>query len=234
MTRPSNASRPGRRLVPSPGDLDLAGLEIHPLTPDRWDDVAALFSESGDQKTCWCMFWRIRSRDWSFANAEEARNGLHRLVDEGRDPAPGLLAYAAGRPVGWVSIAPRQDYERLVRSRVRPAIDDRAVWSIVCFVVSRSARGRGLTNRLLDAAMDYAIAHGAPALEAYPVSVGRDGRVPAAVGYTGLLSTFLAAGFDVVHEIDSPQATVQRVIVRRDPAEPHVICRVAEVVIGRG
>jgi hypothetical protein len=52
-------------------------------------------------------------------------------------------------------------------------------------------------------------------LEAYPVDVG-EGRIPAAVGYTGLLPTFLAAGFEVVHEIDSPQATVRRVIVRRE------------------
>jgi hypothetical protein len=63
--------------------------------------------------------------------------------------------------------------------------------------------------------MDYAIERGAPSLEAYPVDVG-DSRIPAAVGYTGLLSTFLAAGFKVVREIDSPQATVRRVIVLRD------------------
>jgi hypothetical protein len=55
----------------------------------------------------------------------------------------------------------------------------------------------------------------APALEAYPVRPAAD-RIPAAVGYTGLLSTFEAAGVEVVREIDSPGATVQRVIVRRD------------------
>ena len=185
------------------------------MTPGRWADITALFDEGGDPKTCSCMFWRVRSKDWSFANAAEAREGLHAIVDADRDPAPGLLAYADGRPVGWVSVAPREDFPRLTSSRVRLAIDDRPVWSIVCFVVSRSARGQGLTTRLLDAAMDYAIKRGAPALEAYPVAVG-DGRIPAAVGYTGLLSTFLAAGFEVVHEIDSPQATVQRVIVRRE------------------
>jgi hypothetical protein len=32
---------------------------------------------------------------------------------------------------------------------------------------------------------------------------------------TGLLSTFLAAGFRVVPDVDSPQATDGRVIVRR-------------------
>jgi GNAT superfamily N-acetyltransferase len=208
-------ARAVRTRKPPPIDLAASSIEILPLTPERWADVTALFDEGGDPKTCSCMYWRVRSKDWSFANAAEARAGFHALVDADRDPAPGLLAYADGRPVGWVSVAPRDDYDRLTNSRVRPKIDDRPVWSIVCFVVSRTARGQGLTTRLLDAAMDYAVERGAPALEAYPVDTG-DNRIPAAVGYTGLLSTFLAAGFEVVHEIDSPQATVRRVIVRRD------------------
>ena len=190
-------------------------LEILPLTPDRWDDVATLFGEGGDPRQCWCMYWRVRSSGWTVGGAEESRARLHALVDEDRDPAPGLLAYRDGRVVGWVSVAPREDYDRLVHSRVRPRLDDVPVWSVVCFVVSKTARGQGLTTQLLEAATDYARAHGAPALEAYPVDPG-DGRIPAAVGYTGLLSTFLAAGFEVVREIDSPQATVKRVIVRRE------------------
>jgi GNAT superfamily N-acetyltransferase len=197
------------------GDVGGEPLRIVPLTPDRWDDVAALFGEGGDPKTCWCMFWRLRSKDWSFANAAEARDGFHALVDETRDPAPGLLAYRDGRAVGWVSVAPRDDYARLTNSRVRPRIDDVPVWSIVCFVVSKTERGHGLTSRLLDAATAYAAVRGAPGLEAYPVDAG-EGRIPAAVAYTGLLSTFEAAGFRVVHRIDSPPATVQRVIVRRE------------------
>lgn len=192
-----------------------ATLEIVPLTPDRWDDVASLFGEGGDPKSCSCMYWRTRSKDWSFANVRETREGFHRLVDEARDPAPGLLAYRDGRAVGWVSVAPRDDYERLTNSRVRSKIDDLPVWSVVCFVVSKSERGQGLTSLLLDAATAYAVDHGAPGLEAYPVDPG-EGRVPAALGYTGLLSTFTAAGFRIVHEIDSPQSKVHRVIVRRE------------------
>jgi GNAT superfamily N-acetyltransferase len=140
------------RTKPTPIDLAASSIEILPLTPDRWLDVTSLFDEGGDPKSCSCMFWRVRSRDWSLANASEARKGLHALVDADRDPAPGLLAYADGRPVGWVSVAPREDYDRLTNSRIRPRIDDTPVWSIVCFVVSRSARGQGLTTRLLDAA----------------------------------------------------------------------------------
>jgi GNAT superfamily N-acetyltransferase len=216
MATSPRTTKPARRTAkPAPIDLVASSIEILPLTPERWADVTALFDEGGDPKTCSCMFWRVRSKDWSFKDAAEARQGFRKLVEAGHDPAPGLLAYADGRPVGWVSVAPREDYGRLANSRVRPRLDETPVWSIVCFVVSRSARGQGLTTRLLDAAMDYAIERGAPALEAYPVDVG-EGRVPAALGYTGVLSTFLAAGFEVVREIDSPGATVRRVIVRRD------------------
>jgi GNAT superfamily N-acetyltransferase len=212
------ATKPRSRRAPARPTIDLlaSSIEIVPLTPDRWADVTALFDEGGDPKSCSCMFWRVRGKDWAFGNAAEAREGFHHLVEADRDPAPGLLAYADGRAVGWVSVAPREDFGRLTNSRVRPRIDDQPVWSIVCFVVSKSARGQGLTTRLLDAAMDYAIERGAPALEAYPVD-GGDGRVPAALGYTGLLSTFVAAGFAVVHQIDSPQATVRRVIVAATP-----------------
>jgi GNAT superfamily N-acetyltransferase len=208
-------ARSPRTAKPAPIDLGAASIEIVPLTPERWPDVTALFDEGGDPKTCSCMFWRVRSKEWSFANPAESRAGFRALVDADRDPAPGLIAYADARPVGWVSVGPREDYGRLANSRVRPKLDETPVWSIVCFVVSRSARGQGLTTRLVDAAIEYARAHGAPALEAYPVDTG-DGRVPAALGYTGLLSTFVAAGFEVVHAIDSPQATVRRVIVRRE------------------
>jgi GNAT superfamily N-acetyltransferase len=87
----------------------------------------------------------------------------------------------------------------------------------VCFVVSKSERQQGLTTQLLDAAVGYAGDHGAPGVEAYPVDPG-GGRVPAALGYTGLLSTFEAAGFRVVREIESPHAKVRRLIVRREIA----------------
>jgi len=214
MTGRDEAARYDRGMAVEDARPDGA-LRIVPLTPDRWDDVTALFGEGGDPKTCWCMYWRVRSKDWSFETPAESRDGLRALVDEDRDPAPGLLAYQDGRAVGWVSVGPREDYARLVNSRVRPAIDDTPVWSIVCFVVSRTARRRGLTTHLLDAAVAYAREHGAPAVEAYPVRPAAE-RIPAAVGYTGLLSTFEAAGFEVVREIDSPQSTVQRVIVRRD------------------
>lgn len=194
-------------------NLAVDPLEIVPLSEARWSDLAALFSQGGDPKTCWCAYWRLRGKDWSFSSREKNRELLQSLA--GREPAPGLVAYTDGAAVGWVSLGPREDFARLEHSRVRPRLDDVPVWSIVCFVVARTARRRGLTRALLGAAIDYARAHGAPALEAYPVDTGGE-RIPSANGYTGLLSVFEALGFEVVREIDSPQATVRRVIVRRE------------------
>ena len=74
-------------------------------------------------------------------------------------------------------------------------------------------RRRGLAAPLLDAAIAFARENGAPALEAYPVDTN-EGRPTAATLYTGPLSTFLRAGFVVVREVRSPQATVTRTIVR--------------------
>ena len=64
-----------------------------------------------------------------------------------RIAAPGLVAYDGEVAVGWVSVGPREDYERLAYSRVLAPIDDTPVWSIVCFVVGRRSRRQGVGER---------------------------------------------------------------------------------------
>jgi GNAT superfamily N-acetyltransferase len=187
-------------------------VEIVPLTTDRLPDLAALFAEGGDPKRCWCAFWRVRGSGWQDWSADKNRWVLEGLAD--RDPAPGLVAYANGRAVGWVSVGPREDYERLEHSRVLARLDDKPVWSVVCFVVSKSVRGRGVARGLLAAAVDFARDHGATLLEAYPVDASR-GRVPAASAYTGALSMFESAGFDVVERRQWNASSPVRPIVRR-------------------
>ena len=184
---------------------------IEPLTPDRFADLAALFEEGGDPKWCWCTFFRFRGRDWSNSTAAGNRAELKALTK--RDLAPGLVAYRDDRAVGWVSLAPREDYERLAFSKVLAPLDDTPVWSIVCFVVSRRLRGQGIAAVLLDAAIEYARVHGATTLEAYPVDT-TDGRVPAANAFHGTLSMFERAGFTVVERRQWTKATPVRPIVR--------------------
>jgi GNAT superfamily N-acetyltransferase len=187
-------------------------LDIRPLTKARLPDLAALFDEGGDPKTCQCAFWRVAGSGWD--NWTKAKNRAVLASLTGRDPAPGLVAYRDGRAVGWVSVGPREDYARLERSKVLARIDDKPVWSIVCFVVSRKARGQGIARALLDAAVEYARDHGATLVEAYPVDPSR-GRVPPASAYMGPLGMFERAGFEVVERRQWNAATPVRPIVRR-------------------
>ena len=144
--------------------------------------------------------------------AQARRRGCRTLSGEGR--APGLVAYRDGEPVGWVSLGPRDDYERLTHSKVLAPIDDRPVWSIVCFVVARKARKQGIANALLDAAVAYAREHGATLLEAYPADT-HGGRISAGSAYKGTLSMFERAGFEVAARRRANRASAERPIVRR-------------------
>src|SRR4051812_14896900 len=109
-----------------------ADLDIRPLTPERFPDLAALFEQGGDPKWCWCSYFRIRGVDFSAGSGARHRTVLETATAdtarEGR--APGLVAYRDGSVVGWVSVGPRSDYERLAHSRVLAPIDDKPVWSI--------------------------------------------------------------------------------------------------------
>ena len=204
------------RRVAFPAENESMNLEMLPLTRDRLPDLAELFGQGGDPKTCWCAWFRVRGMDFSTATATANRRVLTAAVDktshEGR--VPGLVAYRDGQAVGWVSVGPRDDYERLQHSKVLAPVDERPVWSIVCFVVARAARGQGIARALLDAAVDYAREHGATLLEAYPIETDGD-RVPSATAYKGTVGMFERAGFQVVERRRANAASAPRPIVRR-------------------
>jgi GNAT superfamily N-acetyltransferase len=189
-------------------------LDIQPLTPDRLPDLASLFEQGGDPKWCWCAYFRVRGRDWTNSTGAENRSVLD-AATRGQPHAPGLVAYRDGVAVGWVSLGPREDFERLAFSRVLAPVDAKPVWSIVCFVVGRSARRQGVARALLDAAVRHARAHGATLLEAYPVDVPDGQRIPAANAYHGTLAMFVEAGFTVVERRQANAGSPARPIVRR-------------------
>jgi GNAT superfamily N-acetyltransferase len=195
----------------------LIDLGIRPLTPDRIADLATLFDQGGDPRWCWCAYFRVRGVSFSGSGVKRHRGVLEAAAREtavqGR--APGLVAYADGEVVGWVSVGPREDYERLAYSKVLAPIDDKPVWSIVCFVVGRRSRGQGIANALLDAAIDYARDHGATLLEAYPVELAEGQRIGPGEAYKGTLSMFERAGFKVVKRRQWNPTTPVRPIVRK-------------------
>jgi GNAT superfamily N-acetyltransferase len=198
---------------------DEVALEFKPLTGERLTDLAAVFADGGDARWCWCASFRVRGRDFG-RSAERNRAVLESATDRadsGSAEAPGLIAYRDGRAVGWVSLGPRPDYVRLAHSRVLAPVDDRPVWSIVCFVVARPERGRGVGRALLAAAIAYARERGVATLEAYPLRDDQ-GRVGASYAYCGTQAMFERAGFRVVETRRLNRSTAPRPIMRLDLA----------------
>jgi GNAT superfamily N-acetyltransferase len=162
---------------------------VYPLTLDRWADLENLFGPNGAIAGCWCMWWRI-GHDYQKRGVAANKASFKRLVRKG--PPPGLLAFDGETPVGWCQITPRSELPYLNRVRTLAPIDDKPVWSVSCFYIGRGHRRQGVMTALVGAAVKFARAQGAPALEAYP----RDNDKPGSAGaYTGLRSAFTKAGF---------------------------------------
>ena len=79
-------------------------------------------------------------------------------------------------------------YVRLSKARTLKPVDDKPVWSITCFFVARPWRRRGVTVRLLDAAVALARKHGGAIVEGYPVDPKK--AQPDAFVYTAKLPPF--------------------------------------------
>jgi GNAT superfamily N-acetyltransferase len=188
-------------------------LAFYPATPGRWPDLERLFGVQGACAGCWCMWWRLSRAEFSQRSGEQRKAGLRELVDAGQ--APGVLAYRDGDPVAWVSVAPRETYPSLERSRTLKRVDDQPVWSIVCFFVAKPHRGRGVMVELLRGAVTYAAQQGAHIVEAYPVDPCDRVVHGSTEGYMGLISAFRRAGFVEVAR-RSPRQAVMRYTVERD------------------
>ena len=186
-------------------------IAIHPLTPDRWADLEALFGEHGAVGGCWCMFYRLPARRYEEQKGEGNRQALKTLVDAGRPP--GLLAYDGDEAVAWISVAPRAEYSRLSRSRVLKPVDNSPVWSIVCLFVRPDHRRQGLSLRLVRGAVEWAGAQGARIVEAYPLDI-ESGAYPDLFAEMGFMPTFVEAGFSEVTR-HSPRRPIMRYYVNR-------------------
>ena len=171
-------------------------LEIQPLDQGRWPDLVELFARPGLSvaRGCYCMFYRRTGRHPpppGMTYSEANKRALKALVKRG--VMPGLLGYRDGRAIGWVSLGPREDYARLKRSPVMKPVDDKPVWSIICFVVDPTERGRGVAEAMLQGAIAWARRQGVELLEAYPCE--KAARASDDSMWFGAKSMFDRAGF---------------------------------------
>lgn len=141
------------------------------------------------------MFWRIPRKQFEEQKGVGNRRALKKIVTKGRPP--GVLCYVGTEVVGWCAVAPREEYIALERSRILKPVDDKPVWSVSCLFVKKPYRRKGISAKLLRAAVDFAKSHGAKTVEGYPTEPSNE-KMPDPFLWHGIASSFVAAGFKEV------------------------------------
>lgn len=193
--------------------IKIENLEIKPLTPALWPDFEELFGPRGAYGGCWCMWWRVTRKEFESCQGEKNRRAFRKIVDSGK--VTGLLGYLGNQAVGWCSVAPREQFSSLERSRILKRIDDKDVWSIVCFYIKKGYRKHGLTLNFIRGAIEYASWQGGEIIEAYPTVI-RTSEAPPVSIFMGILDVFKQAGFREVAR-PSRSKVVMRYVIGNEP-----------------
>ena len=197
------------------------GVLVMPANEANWHDLKAVFGTRGDAFRCQCQRYKLQPGE-SFASfrVDERAERLREQTNCGHPDAittSGLLAYLDGEPVGWCAVEPRTAYAGLLRVYRVPWVGreeyrfDDTIWAVTCVLVRVGFRKRGISRALARAAVEFAKARGARALEAYPMIVQPGQVVMVSELNVGSRSIFSAAGFK---EVSRP--TPKRVVMRID------------------
>lgn len=186
--------------------------QTHPVTPDRFDDLATVLNPHRREKHCWCLSHRLPAREIEELGGGSRQEAMRALTR--REHPPGVVTYRDGEPVGWCSISPRAEIPRLVSSTLIRPVDEVPVWSIICVVVRSGHRRQGVTEQMLEGAVAYAEGMGAPAVEAYPVDP--EGRMDLTMAFVGTRTMFSRVGFRQVGTTDAVASRMPRIVMRRD------------------
>ena len=169
-----------------------SGYKFYTVTKENWKDFEKLFGVKGACAGCWCMYWRTSSSQWKKQQGTGNKRAIKKLIFS--DTIPGILAYDNDQPIGWCSVAPRNEFIKLDNSKILKPVDDKIVWSIVCFFIEKNYRRKGVSVDLLNAAKKYVKSKRGKIIEGYPVEP-KENKYPDTFAYTGLASAFAQTGF---------------------------------------
>jgi GNAT superfamily N-acetyltransferase len=185
-------------------------IEVRPATV--FEDVATMLGpKRPDANVCWCLTYRVPSKENLALRGPARGEKVAALMDQG---PIGVLAYDDDVVVGWAAVAPRA-VTTFARSRTIPRVDDRDVWSVWCIRVRPGHRGRGISHSLLSGAVELARSQGAPAIEGYPVD-NRGQKVDLTMAYVSTRALFEKAGFHQASDTSSVISGFPRVLMRRE------------------
>ncbi len=185
-------------------------IEVRPAT--EFDDIRTMVGpKRPDANVCWCLSYRIPSKENQALKGKARGAKVKRLLKKG---PLGVLAYEDDEVVGWAAVAPRSE-TTFATNRKIPHVDDLDVWSVWCIRVRPGHRKSGISHDLLRGAVDFARDAGAPAIEGYPVD-NRGKKVDLTMAYVGTRRLFEKAGFEKAADTTSTLDGFERVVMRLD------------------
>ena len=108
-------------------------VKFEALTSKNWRLFETLLGEKGGCGGCWCMAFRLSNKEYNENKYDGNKKLMKKIVAENKPT--GLIATHDGEPVGWIALAPREDFCKIENARTLKRIDDKPVWSIPCFFV---------------------------------------------------------------------------------------------------
>jgi GNAT superfamily N-acetyltransferase len=185
-------------------------IEVRPATV--FADVRTMLGpKREDASVCWCLSYRIPSKENQALTGPARADRVAALMKQG---PPGVLAYEGDEVVGWAAVHPRADTSFATNRKI-PHVDELEVWSLWCVRVRPGRRGEGISHALVDGAVAFARNAGAPAIEGYPVD-NEGAKVDLTMAYAGTRRLFEKAGFTKAADTGSVLNGFPRVLMGLD------------------
>lgn len=187
------------------------GIVIKKLSPKLLDDYLHFFdndafADNPHWAACYCRCHHFNHEECDFESigAEENRTETKELIKNGK--IEGYLAYDNEKPIGWLNANHRNNYFAIPYDKIDSSEN---IGSLICFIIAKEYRRRGIAGMLLDEAIQGFKEQGLKYAEGYPVvDVEGDDK-----NYHGPLSLFISAGFEK-YDIEK-RDDIEIIIVRK-------------------
>ncbi len=175
----------------------LGEVEIRSIGPETLEDILSFFDHDAyvgypAWGSCYCMHYAVGGAGdtdaWSNRTGAQNRHDQADLIIAGG--TTGVVAYVDGKLAGWCNASRRSTFPDFTTGDD----DDDRVASVVCFAISPPYRGLGLSDLLLDGALERLRELGMERVDAYPRPHPEDW----ALSYRGTMSLYLDHGFEEV------------------------------------
>jgi hypothetical protein len=199
---------------------DASSIDVVLANEATWVDIEAVVGKARSwDRPCFCQRFKLGVPGFQATTIDERAQLLREQTDCGfpdSDSTSGLLAYVGGEPAGWCCVEPRPALplipeQRTWRKRRGQDLTDDRVWVAACFVTRTPFRYAGVSRTLAKAAVEFARARGACAVEGYAMVTQPGVEITWGELHVGSRSIFADAG---MRQIAAP--TKRRVVMRID------------------